>query len=168
MDESWHTCERVVTHIWMSHVTHIQWESYGWVMAHTWTHHHTYEWVMSRTSSSIVWMSHVKHVNKSWHTHGWVMSRTRNSRGSCESARPEQSYAWVMSHMWTSHVPHLHIWMSHVTHQKHYGVSGKRTSRIIRCMSRVTDMNKSRHTYLFMNESCHAPGTVGGLMKAHV
>ena len=41
---SCHTCGWVMSHIWMSHVTHMK-ESY-----------HTYEWVMSH-----IWMSHVWH-----------------------------------------------------------------------------------------------------------
>jgi len=49
--------ERVISHIWMSHVTHVN-ESY-----------HTCEWVMLH-----IWMSHVTHVNESCHTYEWVMS----------------------------------------------------------------------------------------------
>jgi len=47
-----HTC--VFSHVWMSHVTHMN-ESC-----------HTYEWVMSHT-----WMSHVTHMNESYHTCEW-------------------------------------------------------------------------------------------------
>ena len=41
MNESCHTYEWVMSHIWMSHVTHMN-ESrhtYEWVMSHIWTHH---------------------------------------------------------------------------------------------------------------------------------
>ena len=102
MNESCLTCEWVISHICMSHVTHAN-EScytYEWVMSHIWMSHvthmndscHTCEWVMAH-----VWMSHVTHMNESCHTCGWVMS-----------------------HIWTSHVTHMnepsHIWMKHVTH----------------------------------------------------
>jgi len=45
MDESWHTYERVIPHIWMSHVTHLNQSC------------HTYERVMSH-----IWTSHVTHI----------------------------------------------------------------------------------------------------------
>ena len=72
-NESCHTHEWVTSHIWMSHVTH------KLVMSHTWmsyiTHMndlcHTYEWVISHT-----WMSYVAHMNESCYTHEWVMSHT--------------------------------------------------------------------------------------------
>ena len=63
-----------MSHIWMSHVTHMN-ESC-----------HTYEWVMSRRHAIHLrhlvlrldtrWrMSHVTHMNESCHTYEWVMSR---------------------------------------------------------------------------------------------
>ena len=56
-NESCHTYEWVMSHIWMSHVTHTN-ES-----------RHTYEWVMSH-----IWKSLVTHLNESCHTYEWVMS----------------------------------------------------------------------------------------------
>jgi len=62
--QAYHTYEWVMSHIWMSHVTH--------GMSHV-THIdascHTYEWVMSH-----IWMSHITHMNESWMSHGCVMS----------------------------------------------------------------------------------------------
>jgi len=52
-------CEWVMSHIWMSHVTH---------MNESW---HIYEWVMSQ-----IWISHVTHMNESCQTHACVMSNT--------------------------------------------------------------------------------------------
>jgi len=52
--ESCHTYEWVMSHIRMSHVTHMN-ESC-----------HTYERVMSH-----IWMSHVTHMNESCHTYEW-------------------------------------------------------------------------------------------------
>ena len=63
MNESCHTYEWVMSHIWMSHVTQMN-ESC-----------HTYEWVMS-----YIWMSHVTHMNESCHTYEWVMSHIRMSQ----------------------------------------------------------------------------------------
>ena len=59
LNESCHPHEQVVSHIWMSHVTHMNKSCYA------------YEWVMSQT----YWMSRVTHTNESCHTHEWVMSR---------------------------------------------------------------------------------------------
>jgi len=79
MNGSCHTYEWVMSHIWMSHVTHMNepCHTYEWVMSHIWTSHathmnescHTYERVMSHIS-----MSHVTHVNGSCHTHSWARS----------------------------------------------------------------------------------------------
>ena len=67
MNESCHTYEWVMSHIWMSHVTHMNesCHTYEWVMPYTWLCHetymkgtcHTYEWVMSH-----IWMRHVSRV----------------------------------------------------------------------------------------------------------
>ena len=72
-------CECVMSHMWMSHVTHVNESCHTceWVMSHIWMSHvtymnescHTYEWVMSH-----IWMSHVTHTNESCHTYEWVMS----------------------------------------------------------------------------------------------
>jgi len=88
------------------------------------------EWAMS-----LIWMSHVTHVNESWPSYRWVMSRVEHCHVPwCVSRNePCQSYEWVMSLMWMSHDPHIdescHAWntamcigvslgMSHVTHMK--------------------------------------------------
>ena len=57
MHKSCHTHEWVMSHIWMSQVTHMN-ESC-----------HTYEWVMLH-----IWMSHVTHMNKSCHKYEWAMT----------------------------------------------------------------------------------------------
>ena len=67
-----HMNKRVMSHIWMSHVTHMNasCHTYEWLVSHTWMSHVThmnepchiwmrrvlYEWVMSHR-----WMSHVTH-----------------------------------------------------------------------------------------------------------
>ena len=64
------TCAWVMSHMWISHVTHVHESSRTckWVMSHMWMSHVTHvnessrtcEWVMSH-----VWMSHVAHINTS-------------------------------------------------------------------------------------------------------
>ena len=56
-NESCHTYERITSHIWMSHVTHVK-ESchiYGWVVSH-------------------IWMSRVTHMKESCHTYRTISS----------------------------------------------------------------------------------------------
>ena len=82
MNESCHTYEWVMSHIWMGHVTHMNesCHTYAWVMSHIRMHHvthmnkscYTYECVMSH-----IWMSHVTYMNASCHTYEWVMSHIR-------------------------------------------------------------------------------------------
>jgi len=118
VNESCHTCEWVISRVWMSHVTHMKesWHTYEWVMSHKWMSHgthmneswHTYEWIMAH-----IWMSHITRMNESWHTYEWVMS---------------------------------HIWMSHVTHtNESWHTYEWVISRV--CMSHATHMNESCHTY---------------------
>jgi len=96
MNESCYTYEWVMSHIqwvishtWMSHVTHMDelWMSH---VTHMNESCHAYEWVMSH-----IWMSHVTHVNESCHT--------------CTIGNYHGGFAAGMR--W---VPH--IWISHVTH----------------------------------------------------
>jgi len=63
--------ECVVSHTWVSHVTHMNKSShtYEWVMSHLWMSHVTLEWVMSH-----IWISHVTHMNESSHTYKSVKS----------------------------------------------------------------------------------------------
>ena len=128
-NESCHTYEWVMSHMWMSHVTHMNesCHTYEWVMSHIWMRLAGYEWVMSH-----IWMSHgtyksvVSHTNKSQimpHMNQAYGITTIHVNESCHSSE------WVMSHIWMSHVTHAygeqrfmsimnepwHIWTSHVT-----------------------------------------------------
>ena len=77
--------EWVISHVWMSHVTHMK-ESC-----------HTREWVMSH-----MWMRHVTHVNELCHTELiWDPSSTTQVNESCHT------YERVMSHIWKSHVTRM-------------------------------------------------------------
>jgi hypothetical protein len=120
-----HTCEWVVSHVWMSHVSRVN-ESC-----------HTYEWVMSH-----VWMSQVTHMNEWFHAYEWVvphlrMSRKRQERDPNKMSKETQictkRYGWVMSRIWISRATSTnesrhayewvvsHIWMSRVAHMNESG-----------------------------------------------
>ena len=115
-NSSRHTCECVMSHVWMSHVTHTT-ES-----CHPWMSHVTHGWVRS-------------HMDESCHT--WIcrgMSQVTSHISSCHVCE------WVMSHMWTRHVAHVNeschtckwvMWMSRATHM---------------WISRVADVKESCHT----------------------
>ena len=80
--ESCHACGWVVSSFWM--------RSWSWVMSHIWRSHvthvnesyYTYEWVMSHMCTHVnallvlshIWMSHVPHMNESCHRCEWVMT----------------------------------------------------------------------------------------------
>jgi len=69
-----HTHERIMSHIWMSHVTHMN-EScptYEWVMRHIWMRHVPH--MNELRPMSHIWMSHVPHMNESCATYECVMS----------------------------------------------------------------------------------------------
>jgi len=98
VNESCHTCEWVMSHMWMSDVTHVN-ESC-----------HTCEWVMSRKGMSLaqrnepwlingwvsshIWISRVAHVSESWRTNGRVVARkwVRHTPSSHVTYTP--SYFW--------------------------------------------------------------------------
>ena len=78
------TYKWVVSHIQMSHVTHMDesCHTYEWDTSHIWMSHVTYKWVVSH-----IRMSHVTNINKSWPMSEWVMSFIINE--SCHT------YEWV-------------------------------------------------------------------------
>ena len=111
--------ERVIPHIWMSHVTHMNesCHTYEWVMSHIWMSHvthmneschtpelsHTYEKVIGEWVMSHVWMSHVACVNESWQGMLLEAKRASTSRGIYMN-ESWHTYEWVMSHIWMSQV----------------------------------------------------------------
>ena len=62
VNESCHTCECVILHIWMSHVTHIN--THGALSKHI-------------DDGPFICLSHVTHTNESCHTYERVMSHIR-------------------------------------------------------------------------------------------
>ena len=113
----WHAAiagDWVMSHIWMSHVTHMieSCHTYEWVMSHIWMSHvthmnescHTYEWVMSHT-----WFRHVTHMNESCHTYSYALFW----KSSYSIFTPSVHVYWyVCAHPRVT----SHIRMSHVTH----------------------------------------------------
>jgi len=109
MNESCHTYECVMSHIWMSHVMHMDEAccTYEGSISHrymsrvahmneacrTWMSHGVHMNESCRT-----WMSHVAHMNEACRTHEGVMSHMIES---CHT------YEWVMSHIRMSHVAHM-------------------------------------------------------------
>jgi len=126
------TYEWVMSHIWMSHVTHMNELC------------HTYEWVMSH-----VCMSHVTSAfSKRPSPANKLYTRIRHATHMNESCH---KYQWVMAHLWMSHFKHMNeschtyewvnadTWISQVAH-----TNESRTR-----MSHVTHTNESCHTHLF-------------------
>jgi len=95
MNKSWHTYERVMSHICTSHVSHMK-ESCL-----------TYERVLS-----YIWTSHVSHMNESCLTYKCDMSRICTSHVSM--------YDWLMAHIWMSH-----IWISHASYIRTLTAAGR-------------------------------------------
>jgi len=95
LDESCHTHEWVMSHIWMSHVTHMN-ESC-----------HTYEWVMSHIRMSHVTYvkRHVTHMNESWHMcfNTWKISHRSASRkvfgAACVIHVNNVIHMWCVTHI---------------------------------------------------------------------
>jgi len=141
-ETSWHACEWVMAHTWMSHVTHVNdlWHAslslYNHVLDNPLKRHgthmnepwHMYEWVMAHT-----WMSHGTHMNESWHIYEWVMSHTWMTYDMplyhhtfMPSTPPVKRHGTRVNESWQymNEPWHIyewvmaHIWMSHVTHVK--------------------------------------------------
>jgi len=104
MDESCHMYGWVMSHIWMSHVTHMDasCHTYGCVMSHIWMSHgvnvnkscHTYECVISH-----IWIRHVAYMDESI-THMSTACRV---------------YEWVNSQIWIQYT-HIRL-MRDATHE---------------------------------------------------
>jgi len=160
VNESCHTYEWVISHIWTIHVTHMN-ESYHThklVMSHLWTSHvthtnescHTYEWVSSSFLALSLSLTLCVHVclffppHASFHTSPlpasfscsrqvlcpWSKSHVTHKNESCHT------YDWVVSHIWMSHSTH----MNESCHTYEWVMSHI-------WMSHVTHMNESCHTY---------------------
>jgi len=130
MNESCHTYEWVMSHIWMSHVTHMNesCHTYEWRLC-VWALVGGYgicvTWMCDMTHSRVT-LTHVCHV-----TYVWVMSYMNES---CHTWMSHVTYVWVMSHMYESCHICIHWPMTH---------SCKCTGDTL---SFATHMNESCHT----------------------
>jgi len=137
IDESCHTHDGVMSHVWMSHVPRMNvpilqmsdksYHTHEWIMSPTQICHdthiyeacHTCKWVVSHT-----WMSHITHMNESCHTHDWVMSHIwsvtshMNMYHSHEYAIPHTHHSreYVIPHTWICPVTHIHTWNRKKSH----------------------------------------------------
>ena len=116
MKESCPTYERVMSHIWTSHVPRGHISSIYSILAVSFSRSRaTYKWVTSHIwrVMSHIWTSHAPLMNESCHAHmAQGLSRLFTRFSECRfqglgrlinEACP--TYKWVMSHIWTSHVP---------------------------------------------------------------
>ena len=92
-----HTCGWAMTHVWMSHATHMDepWHTYGWVMPH-------------------IWMNHGTPVDESCHTYGWDMSQRLHTWMSRQKTHWYASFVCLLfTYMWVSFAcVFLHVWVS--------------------------------------------------------
>ena len=112
MNESCHTDKRVLSHIWISHVTHMIQSCHTdkRVLSHTWMSHvthmnescHTYEWVMSH-----IWISHVPQILQIIHRRREIYSSHIWTSHVAQINKSRHTHEWVMSHTWMSHVTHM-------------------------------------------------------------
>jgi len=131
-NESCHTYERILSHIWLSHTPpHIN-ES---CPTHERVMSHRFSWNVILTFLTLR-MRHVVNANESHSAYDRVMSHiytshVRHLKESCPTSgtdtasQPPRHYEWVMSHIWPSRVLSLaydgvmsHTWTTHVPHTK--------------------------------------------------
>jgi len=126
MSESCRICEGVMSHIWMSHVTHIH-ESC-----------HTYEWVMT-----LIWVSHSPFICDQ--IKGWVMSNIL-SHGLAASEANDYSRQTVVSHISDSFIcDQIKGWV--ILDILSHGLAASEANDYWLWMSHVTHINESCHAY---------------------
>jgi len=102
-----------------------------------------------------IWMrGNTSNMNGSCTEYGWVMSQLFPQPHMRESFLTNE---WVMSHIWTSHVPHLYASLSHVPTLPTIAYEGVIPHK---GMSHVPHMNESCPIYVSVLESCsNSPNT---------
>jgi hypothetical protein len=125
MKESCHTLEQVTSHMWMSHVTHMNVTQMNEFC-------HTDEGVMSH-----IWMSHVTHMNESCHTYEWVMSHIWTSHVTHRNESCH-TYEWVMSHIWMSHNKQSH--MTESCHSFEWVITNNDNNNVIANKTNITNI----------------------------
>ena len=112
MNESCHRYEWVMSQIWMSHVTHVNepWHTREWV---TWNIRMSHVMHMNNfidAFSCVSWLIHMCDVTHSylWYDPFICVTRLIHMNNRCHSINQScQTYGWLMSHIWTSHVTHM-------------------------------------------------------------
>ena len=89
MKESCHTYEGVMSHIWRSHVTHMNEACHRYVCENVYTHVYINTNMLRsvRRREELGLFEWVSHINESWHSQKWVMEL-------CEWVM--ELYTWVM------------------------------------------------------------------------
>ena len=93
MNELYHTYEWVMSHIWMSHITHMNVSCHNKQELNESCH--TYDWVMSHT-----WMSHVTHTNRN-HDHatwGQQGTHTQHTATHCNTLQHTATHCNTLQH----------------------------------------------------------------------
>jgi len=170
--------ERVMPHVWMRVWTR---------SSHLWMSHVTrMNWVEAPK-----WMRNITHMNQSRHTFGWEREHVGHTY---ERVKPRvciwslHTNEWVMSHLRTRHATCMHLVashkrMSHVTHmnkswhtyeweREHAGHTYEWVmalvcigSRYPKKTSHVTHMTESWHTYVWVRE--HAAQCIRARSSIH-
>ena len=147
MSESCHTHECVMSHIWMSRITHMN-ESCAMTihvcaMTHSCMCHDSYEWVIY---DSHILMSHDTHMNEYDIPDSFMyVTRLIHIDSHTKTHVPSRLSEWVTSHWRMSHVTHTNeSHCAHIPSRLSEGV----TSHIR--MSHVAHMYESRRTYVWV------------------
>ena len=159
MNESCHTYAWVMSHTWMSHVTHMHesCHAYECDVSHTWMSHvthinatcHTYKWVMSHIE-----MLHISHINESCTTNDhflrWRVVMSQYVGVSCEGKKMEEReksvWGWVVT------------WHHQITHHPHIStLQGRQLSYVwhdsFMCVTWFIHMCDITHSYMWYDSS---------------
>ena len=113
MDGSCPTYKRVMSHMWWSHVAHVRVIPHKCrsvtTHPHTWTSHVTRQRVMSHT-----WTSHLTQINESCLTHEFVMPHIWTSHVAHMQRQPSALRSKFLVSRWTKHAAHLTSNLPHV------------------------------------------------------
>ena len=103
---SCYTCERVLSRIWTSHVTHMNESCHTYKQQIT---HMDASWHTCECANSKIWMSHVSNMNGSCPEYECIVSHIWVLIIAWRYSQDEacHRYDWVMSQIWMSHVAHM-------------------------------------------------------------
>ena len=120
-----HTHTHTHTHTRAS-CTHGSCHTYEWVMSHTWMSHVTHVKCshINRRRFARCWMSHATHTHWSCHTYQWTMpescpTQARTRPKSTHAATLCHKHWWIMSHILMNHMCHMihqYLWHEYLRH----------------------------------------------------